>query len=127
MTRGQRRAWLALEEQNRRRKRQAALVPQPNAPVIVSGGYGWNLTLGGFADVWIDWTFVHGSFPVATIEVWVNEYGDYYLLNAVASTTTHNNFPAATDTDADVRFKVRYVNGGTVGPFSNEYLVSVVP
>ena len=127
MTRGQRRAWLALEEQERRRKRQAALLPPPNAPVIVSGSYGWNLSQGGEADVWIDWTFAHGGYPVAIIEVWVNLYGSNVLQSNVASNTTHYNFPAATDSQQNVYFKIRYVNGGTTGPFSNEFTVVVGP
>ena len=122
-----RRGWLAWFLQQRRRKHKADLLPPPNAPVIVSGSYGWNLTAGGEADVWIDWTFAHGIYPVAIIEVWVNLYGSYVLQNNVASNLTHYNFPAATDSQQNVYFKLRYVNGGTNGPFSNEYTVVVGP
>ena len=127
MTVGQRRAWLALEEQDRRRKRLAALAGQPNAPVIYSGSYGWDITMGGLADVWINWTFVHGTYAVASMEVWANNSGSYFLQATVASNAVTYDFKMATDSPGDVKFKIRYVNGGTVGPFSNEYLVSVVP
>ena len=40
MTRGQRRTWLALEEQKRRRKRAAASVPTVPAIVLTSDGHG---------------------------------------------------------------------------------------
>ena len=40
MTRGQRRVWLALEEQKRRRKRAAALVQPVPAILLASDGHG---------------------------------------------------------------------------------------
>ena len=46
MTRGQRRVWLALEEQKRRRKRAAALTAPVPAIVLASDGHGrltWTL------------------------------------------------------------------------------------
>jgi hypothetical protein len=46
-------------------------------------------------------------------------------LNTVPSTATEYTYPSATDYGPNVYFKVRYVNGTTVGPFSNEYLINV--
>jgi hypothetical protein len=64
------RGWLATWLQARRRARQAAIPPAvPNAPVITGGGFEWDMSEPGWADVWINWTFDHGRFPVAALEV----------------------------------------------------------
>ena len=114
-----RRAWLATWLQDRRRARHQA-GSAPNAPVATSAGFGWNLTQAGKADVWINWTFAHGGFPVASIEVWANpDSGGYLLLGTVASSAVTFYDAMASDSECSFDFKLRYVNGGTLGPFSN--------
>jgi hypothetical protein len=120
-----RRGWLALWLQDRRRARKHAATT-PNAPVITNGGFEWDATEPGFADVWVDWTFVHGSFPAATIEVWVSVNGDaYYQMDTVASDVNSYYYPRASSGESSFAFKVRYRNGTTVGPFSNVYQINI--
>ncbi len=120
------RGWLATWLQDRRRARQQPAAPTPNAPTITSGSYTWDVTTVGWADITLNFTFVHGTFPVATIEIWQSlNGGAYSLLATVASTATSYYYALATNTNATFDFKMRYVNGGTVGPYSNVYRVDV--
>ena len=119
------RGWLALWLQDRRRSRQSP--PVPAAPVIISGGFEWDATTPGLADVWLDWSFDHGAAPVASLEVWFNiDHGADTLLVTLASTETGYYYAEATNTEHSYYFKVRYRNGETLGPFSAEYLIEVV-
>ena len=122
-------AWLAMWLQDRRRARAAAQPATPNAPVITFGWVNWDGTQPGWADIDLGWTFVHGSFPVATIELWKSVNGGAYsLLVTVASTASGYYYALACDINGGTfDFKTRYVNGGTVGPFSNIYRVDIVP
>src|ERR1041385_801027 len=80
-------AWLATWLEDRRRARVAAQPATPNAPVITAAAVMWGATQGGWGDVNLTWTFVHGTFPVATIELWQSVNGGAYsLLVTVAST-----------------------------------------
>ncbi len=121
------RGWLATWLQDRRRSRQQpASVPTPNAPEINGGGYEDGTTERGWWDVFIDWSFDHGSFPVATMEVWVSiDSGAFALLATVSSNAPGYFYPLATDNERRFDFKVRYRNGATVGPFSNVYQVNI--
>ena len=120
-----RRGWLALWLQERRRVRQQALTAGPNAPVITDAGVDWGTTQEGYADVWIVWAFVHGTYPIAQMEVWVREdAGGYFLLDTVASNMNGYTFAQATNVEVSFTFKVRYQHGATLGPFSNEMHVT---
>ena len=120
-------AWLATWLQDRRRAQQATLPPVPNAPTITSGSYAFDVTQAGWADITLAFTFVHGTFPVANIEVWKRlNGGAYLLLVSVASTATGYYYALACDINGGTfDFKARYVNGATIGAFSNVYRVDV--
>lgn len=120
--------WLAAWAQDRRRARQNIVPPPtPNAPNISNGDFEWDVSEFGFADVWINWAFVHGSSPVATLEVWVSVNAGVYSLHAtVASTDGEYVYPLACNNETWFDFQVRYRNGATIGPFSNVYRVAVV-
>ncbi len=121
-----RNAWLAAWLQKRRRKRAASNVT-PNAPVINNGGFDWNVSEAGMADLWLAWTFDHGTFPVATVEVWVSiNFAPAYLLVTIPSSEVTYYYPSATESELTFEFQVRYRNGATLGPFSNVYQINVV-
>ena len=121
------RGWLATWLQDRRRSRQQpASAPAPNAPVITGGGYEDGTTEPGWWDVFIDWNFDHGSFPIANLEVWLStEGGPFALWSTVSSAAPGYFYPLATNNERLFEFKVRYRNGATVGPFSNVYQISI--
>lgn len=121
------RGWLATWLQDRRRGRQQpASVSTPNAPEITGGGYEEGATEPGWWDVFIDWDFNHGSFPVATMEVWLStEGGPFVLWSTVSSNAPGYFYPLATNNERVFEFKVRYRNNATVGPFSNVYQISI--
>lgn len=121
------RGWLATWLQDRRRSRQQpASVPTPNAPEIIGGGYEDGTTESGWWDVFFDWSFDHGSFPVATMEVWLSiDNGAFALLATVPSDYPGYYYPMATDSERRFDFKARYRIGTTVGPFSNVYLINI--
>ena len=122
-----RRAWLATWLQDRRRARQQPAPPTPNAPTINSGTYAFDVTQVGWADITLAWTFMHGTFPVANLELWKRlNGGSYVLLATVASTATGYYFSLACDSNGGTfDFKTRYKNGTTLGPFSNVFRVNV--
>jgi hypothetical protein len=119
------RGWLATWLQDRRRSRQQP-APTPNAPEINGGGYEDGTTESGWWDVFIDWSFNHGGFPVATMEVWLSTDGGAFTLWAtVSSDAPGYYYPLAADNERTFDFKVRYRNGATVGPFSNVYQINI--
>ena len=115
-----RRQWiLAIKLQKRRRKR----IPAPAAPVIIHGDFEWDETEEGWADGVMDFSFDHGSFPVASFEVWWAKASDnfqYSLVNTIPSSVEDYRHERATDVPDTLRYKIRYRNGETLGPFSNE-------
>lgn len=117
------RGWLATWLQDRRRARAAAAVPSgPNAPTLTSVSDAiWDGTTPDWADLQVFFSFVHGSFPVAQIEMWLSlDGGGYVLLGTVSSSATSYYHANACDLNGgDFNFKARYKNGGTLGPFSN--------
>lgn len=121
------RGWLATWLQDRRRNRQQpASVPTPTAPEINGGGYEDGTTEPGWWDVFIDWSFAHGSFPVATMEVWLStDSGPFGLWTTVSSGDPGYFYPLATNNERRFDFKVRYRNGATAGPFSNVYQINI--
>ena len=119
--------WLATWLEDRRRVRQQAGPPIPNAPTITAGTFQFDATQVGWADITLSFTFVHGNFPVANIEVWKSlNAGAYVLLVTVASTATGYYYALACDINGGTfDFKARYKNGATLGPFSNVYRVDI--
>ena len=91
-------------------------------------GFEWDETQEGWADTFFDWNFDHGSFPVASIEIWLARDANgfvYELVATVPSTTgTYRHAPASQYEDF-LYYKLRYVDGGTVGPFSSEVEVNI--
>lgn len=83
------RAWVALRLQARRRKRAVPVPEVPAAPVITGGTYELGTTDPEWFDAVLDFTFVHGSFPVAQLEVWLSiAGGSYGLVTTLGSTAT---------------------------------------
>lgn len=122
-----RKAWLAISLQERRRARQS-VAATPNAPVITAGTCEWDITTAGWADVSIAWTFAHGSFPVALLELWLSVNGGAFASwDTFTSTVTNYTYAEATHSGASFRFQLRYRNGATLGPFSNVYQVDAYP
>ncbi len=119
--------WLATWAQDRRRSRQQpAQSPTPNAPEITGGGYEDGATETGWWDVFIDWTFDHGSSPVASMEVWLStDSNPFVLWSTVSSAAPGYFYPLASNTERLFEFKVRYRNGATIGPFSNVYQINI--
>jgi len=114
-------AWVATWLQDRRRARQQA-ASGPNAPTLTSISEPfWDVTTPNWADLEVYFTFVHGSLPVANIEMWVSvNSAAYVLLGTVASTASSYYYANACDLNgADFNFKARYKNGTTLGPYSN--------
>ena len=115
--------WLATWLQDRRRARVPAAVPSgPNAPTITTISDAlWDVTTPNWADLQVNFTFVHGGSPVALIEMWLSlNSGAYVLLGTVASTATNYYHANACDLNGgDFNFKARYKNGATLGPYSN--------
>jgi hypothetical protein len=115
--------WLSTWLQDRRRARQQPVAPSgPDAPTITSVSDAiWDATTPNWADLQVNFTFVHGASPVALIEMWLSlNSGAYVLLGTVASTATNYYHANACDLNGgDFNFKARYKNGGTLGPYSN--------
>ena len=117
--------WIKAWLQDRRRSRQETESPL-TAPVINSGSFEWGVSEPEYADVWFDWTFAHGSAPVASIEVWRSVNGEPdELIATVPSSHVSFYHSTAIREEAQLTYKVRYRNGDTFGPFSNEYLIDV--
>ena len=128
----QRLTWLATWLQRRRRARaalhSAPPVVLPNAPVFTNSGFEWDVTQEGWADTFFDWSFVHGDFPVASIEIWLARDASgfvYELVTTVPSTTGSYRHAPASQYEDFLYYKLRYVDGGTVGPFSSEVEVNI--
>ena len=103
---------------------------RPAAPVIVSGEAEWNETEEGWADGLIDWTFAHGSYPVATFELFVmHDATDdgFSLLTTVPSNSEGYRDGKATQLDEFLFYKMRYCNGTVIGPFSNVFEIHASP
>ena len=122
-----RRAWLATWLQDRRRARQQAAPPTPNAPVMTGSSFTYNVTQLNWADISIYWTFVHGTFPLASIELWQSlNGGGYTLLVTGPSNGAGYYYALACDINGGTfDFKTRYKNGATLGPFSNVLRVDI--
>ena len=94
---------------------------------MTGGSSAFDVTQAGWADITLNWTFVHGTFPVANLELWKSLNGAAYgLLVTVASTATGYYYALACgNIGGTFDFKTRYQNGATLGPFSNVLRVDV--
>lgn len=114
-------AWLL----RRRKRRRHANAGAPAAPVITGAITEFGGTEPGWLDVTITFTFDHGSFPVAFLEIWFAiAPADYTLLTTVPSTELSYRHAKAEEGLDPLLYKLRYVNGPTVGPFSAPFEVT---
>jgi hypothetical protein len=124
------RSWLALWLQQRRRKRAAGDLGTPPAPVIVAAWYSWDDTETGWVDNYLSITFAQGTVPVATFEIWESDSNhDWHLIETIASAGVvdpYHHARVAEDNDV-FHYKVRYVNGVVIGPFSEDCALTVDP
>ena len=120
------RAWWVARLQKRRRK-----LPAPAAPVITDGWVEWDATQVGWADVWLMYTFQHGAFPQANLEMWMAKASGgwvYTLLMTFLSTEIDTFMHAsATNTSETFRYKMRYRDDTLFGPFSDVREVVATP
>ena len=127
-TRGARfslRSWVALFLQERRRYR-AEGGGVPAAPVITGSAWEWGQTEAGWVDIYMEFTFDHGAFPVATLEVWAHDLNNADRVVAVLPSDQTSWWHNHVAEDATTfYYRMRYVNGPVVGPFSNE--IGVLP
>lgn len=103
--------------------------PPVPAPVIDSGDFSIGTTSPGWADVQIYWTFDPAPYPDADIEIWeANGYAGlvYTLIDTIPSTANSYIQPLVADADDRANYRIRYVNGGLQGPFSNDFYVEIV-
>ena len=112
------RVWLALRRQKQRRHSTL----QPSAPYNLTGTFEWDTTVVGRADSLIDFAFDPGTLPEATFEIWwksANGTGWVWtLLTTISSSVRSYRHCSAVGAEAWVFYKVRYVNGAVIGPFS---------
>lgn len=101
--------------------------PDPiQAPELVDAGYGWNSGSPDYVEITVDFSFDHGSYPPAMMEVWASRDGnEFALLFNVDSTSGYFFYDHASESEVTFDFKIRYVNGSVQGPFSNVLRVDV--
>ena len=94
---------------------------------MTGGSFTYGVTQPGWADISVYWTFVHGTFPLASIELWQSlNGGGYTLLVTGPSNGAGYYYALACDINGGTfDFKTRYKNGATLGPFSNVLRVDV--
>ena len=106
-------AWLLL----RHKRRRHAAAPIPNAPLITQATYDLDGTEPGWFDILLDFTFEHGTFPVATLQIWFAlGTGEYTLLDTIPSTEVSYCHHQAEQGEDPLLYKLRYVNGPTIRP-----------
>jgi hypothetical protein len=116
-----------MRSQKRRRAHAAASVNVP-APVVTNGFADWGRTLGGWADVLLDFTFADPGLPLAVFEIWWRREtidAEFHLVGTTSSVQRSYIHQLATSTPVFAFYKLRYVNGGVVGPFSEELGVDI--
>ncbi len=126
------RTWWALRCQRRRRQRARRSVGTPPVPVIIAANPSWEGSEPGMYDVTIEWTIDHGSFPVASVEVFVRENGGpEQSLGTTPSSDLGFNHPRATGGDVTLSYRARYVfedfGGPVIGAFSQVFEIYVPP
>ena len=117
--------WPRVDLLLEKRRRKRAAVARPNAPVITSGTYDTATDIQWFDGV-ITFTFQHGTFPTAMLEVWFNfDYTSYVRLATIPSTATTYRHARAAQGEDSLRYQLRYVSNSIVGRFSNEYEIVI--
>ena len=99
------------------------MVPAPAAPVIIHGDFEWDETAEGWADGVLDFSFDHGTFPVASFEIWwakASNNFQYSLVLTIPSSSESWRHESATHAPDTLRYKTRYRSGEVLGPFSSE-------
>jgi hypothetical protein len=120
------RAWWAMRAGRRRRN----ATPPPPVPVITGGDFEFDATEPGMADVHIAWTIAYGTYPVASVEVWVRHgNGIEARLVTVPSSADGFDHIRATADEEWLYYRVRYVledsSRGVVGAFSDVFVIYV--
>jgi hypothetical protein len=92
----------------------------PSDPSVTEAAYGWYEGPPAYADIEVSFSFNPGSYPAANVEIWASRDGGVFVLIATkGSSDSSFYYSHATENEAGFDFKVRYVNGATIGPFSN--------
>jgi hypothetical protein len=70
-------------------------------------------------DIYLQFSFAHGSFPVGTLEIWFHREGTEPpgLVASVLSTETDFWHNLATPSEEILFYTLRYVGDGVTGPF----------
>lgn len=96
------------------------------APVIEDGYFQWGDTEPGWVDNYLFFSFSPGPLPVASFEIWERDSNNASHLIATIGSNAGDYQHARVSEDADTfYYQIRYKNGGTVGPFSNEFPITV--
>ena len=125
------RTWWALRCQKRRRQRATAdCADAAGAGDLPAATTAWEASEPGMYDVSISWTIDYGSFPVASVEVFVRWGGEgEQSLGTVPSSDLGFYHPRATAGDQTLWYRVRYVfedfGGPVVGAFSDVFEIYV--
>ena len=116
------RAWWAARTQKRRRRHGSAAP----LPVVTLSNGTVSIDIES-ANIDFDIAVDLKTWPAASLEIWVSINGSaYFLMDLVASSTTHYLHFHAAGSDALFKYKTRYVSSLNIGPFSNELTVNVV-
>src|SRR5207249_101159 len=110
--------------------RNYVLAAQPpfvlSGPVITDGYFSWGDTEEGWVDNYINFSFDSGPLDAATFEIWERDTNHGSHLVGTIGSERGDFQHARVSQDADTfYYKMRYVNGGTVGPFSAEFGITV--
>ena len=124
------RTWWAMRSQKRRRSQTAPVPPVPPVPVITDATMQWDATEMALADVQLTLQIDYGSFPVASVEVFVrHDEGSPASLGTVPSSDLGFYHPRASSGGETLYYKVRYVfedyGGPVIGAFSPEYPIFI--
>ena len=96
-------------------------------PAVTNSGYSWGTTTANYADVWFDLAFDHGGLPAANFEIYAGPTGSNLTSwGSVASTESQIYKAAVLPYPLSINLKLRYVDGTTVGPFSEEFTLNVL-
>ena len=119
-----------MRSQKRRRNQTAPVPPVPPVPVITDATMQWDATEMALADVQLTLQIDYGSFPVASVEVFVrHDEGAPASLGTVPSSDLGFYHPRASSGGETLYYKVRYVfedyGGPVIGAFSPEYPIFI--
>ena len=119
------RSWVALFLQGRRRKRAGS---GPSAPVITGTAWEWSQIDEGYIDAYLEWTFDLGNFPPGNLEVWERDVNNADYIAGTLPIEQRSFWHFSVTAEAyDLYYRIRYVCGDVVGPFSSEVTVRPYP